>query len=598
MASLGEDDAPAAPVKGVIARNAAEYSLEQPEVVVVGAGTAGATMAITLARQGRKVVLIERNLEEVDRIVGELLQPGGLRSLENLGLDECAKDGCDSVVVNGYTIILPPNERYPEGMETLLYYPERDPSNAAEFFGKGVVPRAQGKSQEVPRGRSFHNSKFVQRLRQAAQQEPNVQVIEGTVTKLVEENGVVVGVDYKVTEEGAEKKVLKTLRAPLTVVADGIWSGLRKCSNSNKPHGISTFVGVVVDHPHMEAPVPSPYCGHVILAQPSPILIYQISPTETRVLVDVMGKVPSAATGDLCRFLKHQAQYMPDVFRDSYLRAVRDDNIKSMPNRALPSASKVSLTKLHPNVGATPLECFSLSLFRYACSFRFMLHPLLLIFSLPSHLLASVLAFPLLQHKPGTILIGDALNMRHPLTGGGMTVAIKDVELACGLLEELNFQDHVAMAAMVKRFHSERMHATTINVLANALYDVFSTPEGESQAIRGYLMCACFEYLNMGGLCAAGPVGLLSGLTPKPWVLTTHFFMVAFYAMRQHLLPFGFLNPLALLRVYRILHVACMIIMPLLVLEGSNSTPLAWWPIRKLINLAFPYERMLDQWKE
>ena len=28
---------------------------------------------------------------------------------------------------------------------------------------------------------------------------------------------------------------------------------------------------------------------------------------------------------------------------------------------------------------------------------------------------------------PGAILIGDALNMRHPLTGGGMTVALKDV---------------------------------------------------------------------------------------------------------------------------------------------------------------------------
>ena len=31
--------------------------------------------------------------------------------------------------------------------------------------------------------------------------------------------------------------------------------------------------------------------------------------------------------------------------------------------------------------------------------------------------------------KEGVILLGDAWNMRHPLTGGGMTVAFHDVQL-------------------------------------------------------------------------------------------------------------------------------------------------------------------------
>jgi len=39
-----------------------------------------------LARDGRRVVIIERDLKEPDRIVGELMQPGGCRALNTLGL--------------------------------------------------------------------------------------------------------------------------------------------------------------------------------------------------------------------------------------------------------------------------------------------------------------------------------------------------------------------------------------------------------------------------------------------------------------------------------------------------------------------------------
>lgn len=43
-------------------------------------------MATVLARDGRRVTVIERDLKEPDRIVGELLQPGGLEVLGRLGL--------------------------------------------------------------------------------------------------------------------------------------------------------------------------------------------------------------------------------------------------------------------------------------------------------------------------------------------------------------------------------------------------------------------------------------------------------------------------------------------------------------------------------
>lgn len=47
----------------------------------------GSSLSAVLGRDGRKVTVIERNLREPDRIVGELLQPGGYRALKELGLE-------------------------------------------------------------------------------------------------------------------------------------------------------------------------------------------------------------------------------------------------------------------------------------------------------------------------------------------------------------------------------------------------------------------------------------------------------------------------------------------------------------------------------
>lgn len=37
----------------------------------------------------------------------------------------------------------------------------------------------------------------------------------------------------------------------------------------------------------------------------------------------------------------------------------------------------------------------------------------------------------------GVLLLGDAYNMRHPLTGGGMSVALNDVRIWRSLLESI-----------------------------------------------------------------------------------------------------------------------------------------------------------------
>jgi squalene monooxygenase len=56
------------------------------DIVIVGAGIIGCALAVAFGKQGRSVIVLERSLEKPDRIVGELLQPGGVLALEKLGI--------------------------------------------------------------------------------------------------------------------------------------------------------------------------------------------------------------------------------------------------------------------------------------------------------------------------------------------------------------------------------------------------------------------------------------------------------------------------------------------------------------------------------
>ncbi len=86
--------------------------------------------------------------------------------------------------------------------------------------------------------------------------------------------------------------------------------------------------------------------------------------------------------------------------------------------------------------------------------------------------------------RPGAILLGDAFNMRHPLTGAGMSVALNDVLIWRELLlsvPDLKNYGHVKLQQ--KKFLSKRRmsHSFVVNVLAQALYTLFSASDRESQ---------------------------------------------------------------------------------------------------------------------
>ena len=60
---------------------------DSADVVIIGAGIVGAALAHSLGNQGKRVVLIERDMTEPNRIVGELMQPGGVAHIKSLGLE-------------------------------------------------------------------------------------------------------------------------------------------------------------------------------------------------------------------------------------------------------------------------------------------------------------------------------------------------------------------------------------------------------------------------------------------------------------------------------------------------------------------------------
>ncbi|XP_004431133.1 PREDICTED: squalene monooxygenase [Ceratotherium simum simum] len=449
-------------------------SQNDPEVIIVGSGVLGSALAAVLSRDGRKVTVIERDLKEPDRIVGEFLQPGGYHVLKDLGLED-AVEGIDAQVVHGYMIH------------------DRDSKSDVQ------IPYPLSENSQVQSGRAFHHGRFIMSLRKAAMAEPNTKFIEGTVLQLLEEDDAVMGVQYRDKETGD----IKELHAPLTVVADGLFSKFRKNLISNKVSVTSHFVGFLMkDAPQFKA-----NHAELILTNQSPVLIYQISSNETRALVDVRGEMPR----DLREYMAEKIYpQIPDHLKGPFLEATQNSRLRSMPASFLPSSP---------------------------------------------------------VNKRGVLLLGDAHNMRHPLTGGGMTVAFKDIKLWRKLLEGIpDLYDDAALFQAKKSFYWSRKtsHSFVVNVLAQALYELFSAPDDSLHQLRK----ACFLYFKLGGEFVAGPVGLLSVLSPNPLVLIGHFFGVAVYATYFCFKSEPWITkPRAIFSSGAVLYKACSVIFPLIYSE-------------------------------
>jgi squalene monooxygenase len=433
----------------------------EADVVVVGAGVFGCAIATTLARQGRSVILLERSMKEPDRIVGELLQPGGVSTLGKLGLLNCLED-IDAVRVKGYDVVY-------FGEEVIIPYPAIG-SAATGMYGRPIEEKGTR-----PEGWSFHHGRFIRRLRETCKQEPNITIFETTVTdtRKADNNEQVLGVVSQTTDPDTGKKKNDYFFAGLTIIADGYASTFRKQYIKRAPIVKSKFYALEL----IDCPLPAPNHGTVILGDAAPVLLYQIGTHETRALIDVPDNLPFASfkNGGVKGYIKDTViPSLPPKTQASVSKALEEGKLRSMPNSWLP---------------------------------------------------------PSTQQTPGLLILGDAMNMRHPLTGGGMTVAFNDVLLLSYLLDPVlipDLSDSKLVLQAAKDFHWQRKHLSSIiNILAQALYALFAANDPQLKTLQ----LGCFQYFQQGGQCIDGPAGLLAGIIRRPLVLFYHFFAVAFLSI-------------------------------------------------------------------
>lgn len=305
-------------------------------------------------------------------------------------MEECIKE-IDGIRVDGYVIFKSKED------QVKLKYP--------------------GEKEE---GISFHHGKFIMRLREKARSSINVTCLEGNCVDLIKcpVTDRYIGVVAKPKISG----VKTSYYAPLTIIADGCFSSFRKTFVSKATISKSNFVGLLLKN----CALPHPNYGHVILAQPCPILLYQIGTSDTRMLVDIPNPMPKISNGDMNTYLEEQiGPQLPESVQPSFYEALKIERIRSMPCSWLPATK---------------------------------------------------------NDTEGAIILGDAQNMRHPLTGGGMTVALWDVVHLRDILStqtDLTRADLV-MTALEELHWRRKKLSTVVNILANALYELFSAGNGNS----------------------------------------------------------------------------------------------------------------------
>jgi squalene monooxygenase len=405
--------------------------MSEYDIIVVGAGVAGGIFAASQEEE-RRVLVIERDLTEPDRIIGELMQPGGLEALKQLDLEHLV-DNIDAHPVEGYKLI--------KGKDTFtINYKE---------VNKNV------------KGVGLRNGKFLTNIREELKSRPNITLVQGNVTEIIEVDNIIKGVKYT-DREGNEIKQF----APLTVVCDGPMSMFRsKLSKPNKNIS-SYFMGLVLKNLKLEYPS----MGHMIITGNAPILVYPITSTDYRILIDYPGdKPPRMGTKSIAKFKEEISKDLPDEMVPAFHEALENDQLKVMPNHSMK-----------------------------AQAFR----------------------------RRGAVLLGDSLNMRHPLTGGGMTATFSDIISLNKEIADIHIRDSEALEQAIQAYYTKRSkNVETINILANALYKVFR---------NDLLKDACFEYLQKGGEKSSGPLSILAGLNRDKKFLLKHFFKVAM----QHPLHF------------------------------------------------------------
>lgn len=348
----------------------------------------------------------------------------------------------------------------PDGIEQLSEMGLKhllDGYDAQDIIGYSILNRETSINIDYPEaktGKGLRNGKFVQKMRVELSSFENIRCLEAEAKMFQRDK------NDRITGVVCSDKMGNEINvhAKITVVADGIFSGFRKQLVSAKEEITGFFLGFLLK----DSPMPFAQRGHVFLTETSPFLCYPIASDEIRFLVDFPKGQPPKKSDELIQYLnRHVRSRLPETMYASFDNAMSEGKFKVMPNHYLP---------------AKPIQ------------------------------------------TDGMVILGDALNMRHPLTGGGMTVCLRDVNSLSRLLKTMRIDSPKQRLELWNAFYESRKQNTVVNVLADALYNVMS-----NQALKN----ACFDYLAEGGKKAGEPIALLSGLDKRRTVLSKHFFAVA-----------------------------------------------------------------------
>lgn len=240
------------------------------------------------------------------------------------------------------------------------------------------------------------------------------------------------------------------------IASDGFHSRLRRDLHTRRPQRTGHFAGYLIDDRDL---IEHGY-GHLVQSADRPVLAYPVPGGQARVLIG-LGELPGSVRSRAFRdhIERVVAPSLPAPLCEAVARAARHQTARVMPTQFLPARTR--------------------------------------------------------HRPPGVVLVGDALNMRHPLTGSGMTVGLGDAVLVRDALKDLSGD---VEAAIDRAFARRNDTNASINILADALARVMEHPR---------LSAAVFDYLGRGGRCAEEPMDILAGRDQRRTTLLRHFVAVA-----------------------------------------------------------------------
>ncbi len=269
-------------------------SIANYDVAVVGGGPVGSLCALTQARKGLSVALLEGNPKASSRLAGEWLHPPALRILHDFGI---TLDG-DPHSSPGKGFVVYPDD----GTDSVL------------------LPYQDGTA-----GLTCDHGTLVGELHKAIDGESNIEFLRSARVRSVEDGQLSYAIDGAV----------RTLNARRIIGADGRASIVRRSHGLlQKRATCSRMIGLVTEG------VDLPYegYGHVILGGPGPIMLFHLGEQRVRIIADV--PLDHWASKDRVGMLKESYAYLlPEPVQTAFIEKLQEGRFQAANNELRPRVS-------------------------------------------------------------------------------------------------------------------------------------------------------------------------------------------------------------------------------------------------------------------